>query len=373
MTSLYSRLKSSSPKRILTLDGGGVRGMLSLGFLARIESILRLRSGRADLVLCDYFDLISGTSTGAIIATCLALGMSVDEVTERYTHLAGRVFGRRRWRRWTATYDERPLAEELSRVLGRKTLEDSSLRTGLCLMLKRADTNSLWPLFNHPDGMFFEMNRQILLRDAVRASTAAPTLFVPQLINVGNREHAAFIDGAVSMANNPAWQTFLVATLHGYPFHWQTGEDRLLLTSVGTGHRVWKEHPGRFGRFWLLDWARDVPRILIDDASQQVQLILQTLSNSPTATHLDSEIGDLRHDLLTPAPLLHYLRYDLKLTQDAFAELGLPLESKQVARLADLASVDNLPLFSRAAKSAAEQQVKPEHFPAVFDPPPNAS
>ncbi len=367
MTSLLQRLKSSSPKRILTLDGGGVRGVVSLEFLARIETILRDRSGRSDFRLCDYFDLISGTSTGAIIATCLALGLTVDEVRVAYRQLAGRVFGRRRWNHWLAVYDERPLAEELARAFEQLTLGDAALRTGLCLMLKRADTNSLWPLLNHPEGMFYEMNRQILLKDAVRASTAAPTLFVPQLLQVGNLEEAAFIDGAVSMANNPAWQTLLVALLHGFPFHWAKGEDRLLLTSIGTGRRVWRMLPRRLSRFWLLDWARTVPRMLIDDASLQVQLLLQTLSNSPTAIQIDCEIGDLRHDLLASEPILHYLRYDLVLAQHDLALLGMTLSLSEVDKLSHLAGVSNMPMLIEASRRAAEQQIKPEHFPAAFD------
>jgi hypothetical protein len=63
---------NTPPKRILSLDGGGIRGILTLEFLGVIESMLRKRSGRDDFRLCDYFDLIGGTSTGSIIAAGLA-------------------------------------------------------------------------------------------------------------------------------------------------------------------------------------------------------------------------------------------------------------------------------------------------------------
>lgn len=57
------------PKRILALDGGGLRGILSLAILQRIEDVLKARHGDSDeFRLCHYFDLIAGTSTGAIIA-----------------------------------------------------------------------------------------------------------------------------------------------------------------------------------------------------------------------------------------------------------------------------------------------------------------
>jgi patatin-like phospholipase/acyl hydrolase len=63
------------PKRILALDGGGLRGILSLSILQKIEEILRNRHGDNDnFRLCHYFDLISGTSTGSIIAAMIAIG-----------------------------------------------------------------------------------------------------------------------------------------------------------------------------------------------------------------------------------------------------------------------------------------------------------
>ena len=66
---LIDRLTAPGPKRMLALDGGGIRGALTLGFLERMEGILRRRHLKPDLRLSDYFDLIGGTSTGAIIDT----------------------------------------------------------------------------------------------------------------------------------------------------------------------------------------------------------------------------------------------------------------------------------------------------------------
>ncbi|MFM7550941.1 MAG: patatin-like phospholipase family protein [Cyanobacteriota bacterium] len=70
---LAQHLAAGGPKRVLALDGGGVRGILTLGFLERIEWLLRQRHGGDPAFrLCDYFDLIAGTSTGSIIAALLA-------------------------------------------------------------------------------------------------------------------------------------------------------------------------------------------------------------------------------------------------------------------------------------------------------------
>ena len=72
--SLLKKINRSGRKKILTLDGGGIRGMIAVEVLKEIEDLLRKESGKENLVLADYFDYISGTSTGAIIAAGLSLG-----------------------------------------------------------------------------------------------------------------------------------------------------------------------------------------------------------------------------------------------------------------------------------------------------------
>jgi patatin-like phospholipase/acyl hydrolase len=96
------------PKRILALDGGGLRGVLTLGMLREIETLLRVQHGDdPDFRLCHYFDLIAGTSTGAIIAAALSLGMTVDEVHGHYMNLGKLVFKRSllRWGALRAKFD----------------------------------------------------------------------------------------------------------------------------------------------------------------------------------------------------------------------------------------------------------------------------
>jgi patatin-like phospholipase/acyl hydrolase len=67
-------------RKILSLDGGGIRGVISVEVLHRLETLLREQTGRPDLRLCDWFDLIAGTSTGAITAALLGLGHSVADI-----------------------------------------------------------------------------------------------------------------------------------------------------------------------------------------------------------------------------------------------------------------------------------------------------
>ena len=77
--SIKDKNDKKGPRKLLALDGGGIRGILTLEVLDRIERELQKKLGRGDdFLLADYFDYVAGTSTGAIIATCISLGMRVD-------------------------------------------------------------------------------------------------------------------------------------------------------------------------------------------------------------------------------------------------------------------------------------------------------
>lgn len=366
---LAKRLSSPGPKRLLALDGGGVRGTLSLELLARIETLLRERHGRPSLRLCEYFDLIGGTSTGSIIAACLAMGMQVEEVRALYHAQGKRVFARRRLRFWQALYDERPLQELLQEAFGKVALGGDELETGLAIVTKRADTNSTWPLLNHPAGQFYEANRSILLRDAVRASAAAPIMFRPARIDVGPKTSGVFVDGAVSSANNPALLLFLVATLSGYPFRWPAAADQLLLVSVGAGRFDLDVDPLSLAEGHAVRWLSHLPLMLIQDAANQVELVLQAISRTPTRRVIDLEVGDLAKDSLLGRPALDYLRYNVRLDAEELTSLGAP---HLVPHLQDLRSLNGarwIADYARMGRAAAQRDVRMEHFPAAFDLP----
>ena len=120
--SLRERLQKRGPKKLLALDGGGIRGVLSLEILRKLESLLRTTSGNADYRLADYFDYISGTSTGGIIAAGLAIGMSVDKILEFYEQSGAQMFEPAKLRhRLSYHYQSEPLAKMLKCVFGEDT------------------------------------------------------------------------------------------------------------------------------------------------------------------------------------------------------------------------------------------------------------
>lgn len=378
---LQQHLAPAGSKRILALDGGGIRGALTLGYLQRIEDMLRQQEGNKESFrLSDYFDLIGGTSTGSIIASCLAIGMRVEEITKLYMELGGKIFsGKYKW--WNvftlddllqAGYNEKPLERELQKVFGDITLGSDKIKTGLCIVTKRADTNSVWMLLNHPDGKYFDSahgkNADILLWKAVRASTAAPSYFLPQVIDVGGgMPIGAFVDGGVSMANNPALQLLMVATLKGFPFHWQMGADNLQLVSIGTGMGRLKMIADDITDNTLLSWAREIPDMFMQDASWHNQLILQWMSKSPTAWKIDGEIGSLDNDLIVvdkdKRGLFSYLRYNVWLDQPTLKQLmNKDFSKKEIADLVEMSNAaSRFELYDIGVKAAAAQ-IDKSHF-----------
>ena len=367
-----------TPKRILALDGGGVRGILTLGFLERIEQILRARHGGSEeFRLSHYFDLIAGTSTGAIIAACLARGMPVGDVRCKYENLAGSVFKRSLFRPGLlrARYGAGELRRILEETFKGNTLGSLSLQTGLLVAAKRLDTGSTWPMNNNPRNRFFTArpndpflsNEDYPLPAVIRASTAAPLYFAPEFIEIsqdGDRPHGMFVDGGVSPHNNPALLALQLATVKGFGAGWPLDPDKLLLVSVGTG----SARPGTSGSCFALPHAAKSLLSLMDDCAESVEIILQWLSNSPTARHIDASMGELGPDLLAERPLLQYLRYNVRLDRQWLGtNLHRHMTDRDVQELHKMDEPKNMLLLSEIGSQAANVQVRDEHFPPGFD------
>lgn len=369
---------SVQPKRLLALDGGGIRGIISLAFLERIEQILKERMGYSQFCLADYFDLVGGVSTGSIIATGIALGRSTADLIELYLRLSHQSFKPRRFMggMFASKFDASALRNALTDQFGAETLGSDHLRCGLGIIAKRLDTGSVWLFHNHPKGPYFfpesdsktsTPNRDLLLVDLLRASTAAPTYFAPELIQVSPNAKGLFVDGGVSPHNNPALLLMMLATLQGYGFRWPVGADRLLLASIGTGSPQLKLDMKSFIRRPALLLAVDALRSLMDDCNWLTQTLMQWLGDTPTRWHIDTEIGDLAGDSLE-SPLVHYLRYDAHLTAEWLERrLGLVLEPSKLERLKEMDLPHLAPELLDIGRRAAELQVTAEHFPARFD------
>ena len=373
-----SHFFAPGPKRILALDGGGIRGIISLAFVERIEAMLARRRGGWGFRVADYFDLIGGTSTGAIIATGLALGKSAGEMIELYLTLAKKGFRRNRWIGGTFApkFDAKALRAVIIEQFGQETLGSDKLRCGLGIVAKRIDTGSVWLFHNHPRGMFygaegapdFTPNRDLLLSDLLRASSAAPSYFAPEPIEVAPGVKGLFVDGGVSPHNNPALLLMMLATIQGYGFRWPTGADRLMVASVGTGapgpRPIWKD----YSTMPPVLLAVESLRSMMQDSNSLAQTMLQWMSASPMPWRIDGEVGDLGADQLAGQPLLHYLRYDAPVTEEWLgANLGIRLTEKELGALAAIDRPEMAARLLEIGRRAAEVQVREEHFPGAFD------
>ncbi len=383
----------AGPKRILAVDGGGVRGALAVGLLTKIERTLRDKLGRKDLVLSDYFDLIGGTSTGAIIAAGLALGRSADDLAELYRRLGPQVFrgGGPRVPLLQPRFDPKRLEKVIREELGAKTLGTAPWKTGFAAIAKRVDTGSSWVLTNCPHARYWDgdpeenarqpdpamratkPNRDYPLATVVQASAAAPFYFDLVRLEVSQGDSGAFFDGAVTPHGNPSLQLAMTALAPPYGFGWAPGADKLLIVSVGTGQSrpmrpEWVTRPARLA-IWKAIHALSC---LSYDTSQLAIAMLQWLGTSPQPWVINSEVGGLSG--MSPCtPLWTFVRYDAPLeTRWLAAHLENPPTPDLLPKLSRLDDDRQVPALYDIGLRAGEVLVKRAHFADVFDPAPAA-
>lgn len=396
------------PKRILALSGGGVRGAITVAFLKRIEEVLDAKAGKP-VRLADHFDLIGGTSTGALIAGGLALGYRVDQITAFYTEHADDVFAPRggflQLPFLQSKFDARGLRGQLETVIGDRKLGTPDLVTGFACITKRIDTGSVWMISNNPrspyweDGESYIGNKHYSLANLVRASTAAPQYFDPELLPIGAAvlprelegddgvaaalmalgaepiqtgwpsgkidwtQYGLFVDGGVSPYNNPSLALLQLVMLKAYGLNWSLGPQNLSITSIGTGHFRPRLIPDSLGFGRVLKLAVHALISMMADAEKQSMTLLQWLGETPRPRMIDSEIGDLAGEGPPGGKLFRFAGYDVELEPDWLKhELG---EEMDDAAVADLRRIDNAGAareLYRIGQLAAAAQIRAEDW-----------
>lgn len=374
--SLKDRVTSPGFKKILTLDGGGIRGLMTVEALIHIEQMLRerLKAG-PDFALGDYFDFVAGTSTGAIIAACVALGMPASRIRDFYIDSGKEMFDRASvLKRFRYKYEDDKLAEKLRDVFGADTtLGSEKLRCILMMVTRNVTTDSPWPISNNPFAKYNDTTRDdcnlhLPLWRLVRASTAAPVYFPPEEVQVGSRKFV-FVDGGVTPYNNPSFLTFLMATSQPYKMGWATGESKLLLISVGTGSAAAANTELSADQMHLIYNATTIPGALMYGALNQQDMLCRVFGKCLAGDVLDDEIGDLI-GTETVAPignlgpvnpkLFTYARYNVDLTQQGLKEIGITgIDPERIQLLDSVQYMDDLQTVGRAL---AAKRIKPEHF-----------
>jgi predicted acylesterase/phospholipase RssA len=262
--------------RILSIDGGGIRGVIPAIVLTKIEE----RTGRP---ICRLFDLIVGTSTGGIIALGLTAPNgdgepvnSAAEILDLYAEEGERIFSRSIWHRTRAfgnaleeKFPAGPLEEVLEKYLGKTRLSEAltdvlvtayeiETRTPWFFSSRKAQKDSAWD---------FPMTK------VARATSAAPTYFEPlKLETPSTVDYWTLVDGGV-FANNPAMCG--VAEAMG-----EYGRSDLLVVSLGTG-QLTRRIPHDEAKNWgLLGWARPILDVVFDGVSDTVDYQVKKLCES---------------------------------------------------------------------------------------------
>ena len=360
--------KTSQPK-LLALDGGGIRGIITVEVLAEIEKILQKDLGQDDsFVLADYFDYIAGTSTGAFIAACLSWGMSVNEIRKFYIYSGKRMFDKASiFKALKYKYKDKQLTKQLKSIFGEETLGSERLKTLLMMVLRNATTDSPWPISNNPHAKYNQRSQEeggnlyFPLWQLVRASTAAPTFFSPEVIDINDGEPFVFVDGGVTSFNNPAFQLFLMATTEPYHLNWDVGEEKMLLVSVGTGMTPEANKNLEPDEMNLIYNVKSVPAALMYASQVQQDFLCRVFGKCLAGDPIDREIGDM---IGKKAPgnskLFTYVRYNAELSRAGLDELGLKdIQEKKVQAMDSVEHIDQLQKVGRAI---ADQKVKEDHF-----------
>lgn len=255
-------------QRILSFDGGGIRGIYQAHLLSSLK----------DLSLIEQVDLLAGTSTGAIIAAALAVGVPADKLVDIYKTLGSEIFGKR------ASFFRRHIGghPSYSSELLRKHLEQQlpDVKFGECakrVLIPAVSLNSWSPYIfdseNPQDG-------EIPLVDVLLATTAAPTYFRPHFIE---KNSTTWVDGGL-VCNNPSFEAL-------YRIGQGAGADCIRVLSIGNGKHPATPLPTSFMKKKPLWWALDVTEICMTATSDDVHLRCEALLDRNRYIRVNTFLG----------------------------------------------------------------------------------
>ena len=271
--------------RILSIDGGGIRGIIPAVILDYIEKGLQRQAGNdPNVTLADYFDFVAGTSTGGILA-CYCLmppeagqklhsRHTAEEAVRMYEKHGAAIFDSKVMRKGITKpkYKADGLEKVLKECLGDVTLAQSRKN---CLVTAYDITARKAVLFTSPEAREHRQ-RDYFLRDVARATSAAPTYFEPAKATSMANAASYLIDGAM-YAGNPA----MCAVVEAY----KTKFDRcpnpkindLYIVSVGTGNEHEKVNHNRAKDWGAIGWIRPLIDVLLSASSEVVDYQLRQM------------------------------------------------------------------------------------------------
>ncbi|GET35235.1 hypothetical protein PbJCM13498_40980 [Prolixibacter bellariivorans] len=269
---------------ILTIDGGGIRGLIPAKVLAELERELKLQN--PDKPLYEYFDLICGTSTGAILSIAIALGIPAKDLVQFYKEHAESIFPR-----WYLKVLPRKSRAILTSIYSNKTLRRklkeiyTEANGGKIPIINDLKTNVCIPVFNGNDGQInviktkhsedFFRDYKLPAHEVALSSASAPVYFPPHTFSFSNEfgegVNVNMIDGGI-FANNPSLVGILEAT---GKLNQDFSDIRLLSLGTGKGkHIIKKSWKPKDIWYWLFPKPRLLDIILDSQAQITEQYIL---------------------------------------------------------------------------------------------------
>ena len=233
--------------RILSIDGGGIRGLFPSGFLAALES-----ASACGRPIVDHFDLLAGTSTGGIVALGLAAGKSAAEIRDLYRTYgpeifppfgdgmvasARRAFMKYAWGLVRYRYSRDALENVVQRFVGGKTLGDACTRLVIPTIDGRHSEVGVFKNRFHPH---YKMDHLKSMTEAALATSAAPTIF-----SAYDKDGMRYLDGGV-WANNP-----ILIAVHEVLIAYDVPLDRIRVLSIGCGDEPYRVTDAMAGKHWI--------------------------------------------------------------------------------------------------------------------------
>ncbi|MCY4779205.1 patatin-like phospholipase family protein [Sphingobacterium sp. UT-1RO-CII-1] len=275
-------------KRILSIDGGGIRGIIPGMFLVALEERIQKATDNPDARLADYFDFFAGTSTGGILLSLLLCPMddnptkprfTAKEAVDLYLNHGSEIFAAKPWRHFLSKfgllselYDETVLEHILAEYFGDRKLSQlirPCIITAYNIELRKNHLFRQQKAITHGD------SRDFYLKDVCRATSAAPTYFsVAEIFSLA-KTRFPLIDGGV-FAHNPALSALLevIQSYNTYKIH------DIAILSLGTGISKTSYNYEDFKKKWAISIGPALVDIMGSSSAESVNYYLEQLFQS---------------------------------------------------------------------------------------------
>lgn len=296
--------------RILSIDGGGMRGIIPGTVLVYLENQLKEQTGNPNTRIADYFDLVVGTSTGGILSSFYltpnplsdplepSTQYSAQEALSFYLEKGNQIFNQSKRFNWlgarglfnAARYSAATLERELENLF--ENLKMSQLRKPCIITTYDMEAKSAFFFNSREDPI---KKREFYLKDVLRSTSAAPTYFPPAKIqNLITKKWMYNLDGGV-FANNPALCAYAEARTTKFKKQAFPLAKNLLFLSLGTGGGGFQlPKLKRSHRWGLINWAKSIPEIMMDGSldtvDYQMKELFGTLSKSQHDQYLRIDV-----------------------------------------------------------------------------------